>query len=260
LSPPAAALAVEAPRLERGDCIGFLDSLDASSVDVVATDPAYSGMNEKLMLGRGRIVGRYGDKGTADGKWFGEFRDTPENYRRFLEACRRVLAPGGHLYLMFDSFSLLTLGPVVREFFDVKNVITWDKVNAGMGHYFRRRHELVVFATNGNNRKLRHRSFPDVWRFKRIHRAGYPTQKPVEVFQAMVHASAAPGDLVCDPFMGSGSSAVAALRGGCRFAGCDVSPRAVRIARERVETFLATGEDVLQPHPASVPGQRVFWE
>lgn len=260
MSTPAAAPAVDSPRLERGDCVGFLQSLDAGSVDVVATDPAYSGMNEKLMLGRGRIVGEYGAKGRPGGKWFGEFRDTPENYRRFLGECRRVLSPEGHLYLMFDSFSLLTLGPVVREFFQVKNVVVWDKVNAGMGHYFRRRHELVVFATNGNNRKLRHRSFPDVWRFKRIHRARYPTQKPVEVFQAMVHASAAPGDLVCDPFMGSGSSAIAALRGGCRFAGCDVSPRAVRITRERVQTFLATGEDLLQPGPASAPGQRVFWE
>jgi site-specific DNA-methyltransferase (adenine-specific) len=254
------ATAVAAPHVERNDCIAFLRSLDAASVDLVVTDPAYSGMNNRLMLGRGRIVGRYDDKGTDGGRWFGEFEDTPENYARFLGECRRVLKPTGHLYLMFDSFSLLTLGPLVREHFDVKNVIAWDKVNLGMGHYFRRRHELVVFATNGNNRKLRHRGFPDVWRFKRIHNAEYPTQKPVEVFQAMIHASARAGDLVCDPFVGSGSSAIAAVRSGCRFVGCDVSERAVEIARDRVERFLASGEDVLQPVSAAVPGQKVFWE
>jgi site-specific DNA-methyltransferase (adenine-specific) len=254
------ATAVDAPHLERSDCIAFLASLAPASVDLIVTDPAYSGMNNQLMLGRGRIVGRYGEKGTGEGKWFGEFEDTPENYARFLGACRRVLKPSGHLYLMFDSFSLLTLGPLVREHFSVKNVITWDKVNLGMGHYFRRRHELVVFATNGNNRKLRHRRFPDVWRFKRIHNAEYPTQKPVEVFQAMIHASARPGDLVCDPFVGSGSSAIAALRNGCRFAGCDVSERAVELARDRVHRYLASGVDVLQPAPASIPGQKVFWE
>ena len=87
--------------------------------------------------------------------------------------------------MMFDSFSLLTLGPIVRDHFDVKNLITWDKVNIGMGHYYRRRHEFIMFATNGNTRKIKNRQFPDIWRFKRIHSSKYPTQKPVEVFQTM---------------------------------------------------------------------------
>ncbi len=50
---------------------------------------------------------------------------------------------------MFDSYSLLSLGNIVRNFFDVKNIITWDKVNIGMGHYYRKRHEYIIFATNG---------------------------------------------------------------------------------------------------------------
>ena len=57
-----------------------------------------------------------------------------------------VLRDDRHIYLMFDSFSLLTLAPLVREHFAVKNLIVWDKVNLGMGHHFRRRHELVLFA------------------------------------------------------------------------------------------------------------------
>ena len=67
---------------------------------------------------------------------------------------------------MFDSYSLLSLGHLVRDYFDVKNLITWDKVNMGMGHYFRRRHEYIIFSTNGNNRKIRTRNIPDVWQFK----------------------------------------------------------------------------------------------
>jgi site-specific DNA-methyltransferase (adenine-specific) len=242
------------------DAISFLKKLPSSSVDVIITDPAYSGMNNKLKLGEGRIVGKYADKGNSKGKWFSEFEDSVENYSVFLAECKRVLKRStGHIYIMFDSYSLLSLGAIVRDHLDVKNLITWDKVNLGMGHYFRRRHEYILFATNGNNRKIKTRSIPDVWRFKRIHNAEYPTQKPVEVFQAMLYASAEPGYTVCDPFLGSASSAVAAMRMGCRFVGCDIADKSLQIAANRIEEFAQTGLDPLQPASAATD-EGVFWE
>ncbi len=232
------------------DCLDFLRSLADASVDIIVTDPAYSGMNQHLQLGRGRIVGHYGSKSDAtERKWFQEFHDDPDTYRHFLTECKRVLRNNRHLYIMFDSYSLLTLGPIVREVFDVKNLITWDKIAIGMGHYFRRRHEYVLFATKGH-RKLSRRDIPDVWRFRRIHRATYPTQKPVEVFAAMLCGSVEPGFVVCDPFMGSGSAAIAALKHGCSFVGADVSEQAIAIARERTEVYRATGHDPLQRQSA----------
>jgi site-specific DNA-methyltransferase (adenine-specific) len=155
--------------IRQDDCIRFLRSLDDESVDVIVTDPAYSGMNQHMQFGHGRIVGHYREK-RADGRWFSEFHDDPESYRVFLAECHRVLRDGRHIYIMFDSFSLLSLGAVVREVFDVKNVLVWDKVNLGMGHYFRRRHEHVLFATKGH-RKLSRRDLPDVWAIKRLTRA-----------------------------------------------------------------------------------------
>jgi site-specific DNA-methyltransferase (adenine-specific) len=241
------------------DCIEFLRGLDDNSIDILTTDPAYSGMNNKLMLGRGRIVGKYSEKGGINGKWFAEFQDSPENYAVFLAECKRVLKPSGHLYIMFDSFSLLSLGPVVREYFDVKNLIAWDKVNLGMGHYFRRRHEFIIFATNGNNNKISHRSFPDVWRIKRIHNAKYPTQKPVEIFDIMLSASAEKGSVVCDPFLGSGSAAIAAIKRGCNFVGCDVSGTAITFASERTKKFLKNGVDIMQNQSCVPDDEKVFW-
>lgn len=247
--------------IKQEDCLKFLKDLPDNSVDLVVTDPAYSGMNNKLHLGRGRIVGKYNEKGKENGKWFAEFEDTVENYNLFLSECKRILRPeNGHIYIMFDSYSLLTLGPIVRDYFSVKNIITWDKVNLGMGHYYRRRHEYIIFATNGNNRKIRNHTFPDIWRFKRIYNAGYVTQKPVELFQAMIYASALPGYVVCDPFLGSGSSAIAAIKNNCNFIGCDISPRAIEVSKERVRTFISTGNDILQKNAASLPGEKVFWE
>ena len=60
-------------KIYKDDAISFLEKLPSNSVDIIATDPAYSGMNNKLKLGKGRIVGQYSEKGTENGKWFGEF-------------------------------------------------------------------------------------------------------------------------------------------------------------------------------------------
>jgi len=229
--------------IRQQDCIAFLRDLPDESVDVIVTDPAYSGMNQHMKFGHGRIVGRYGEAGND--KWFSEFADDPDTYRRFLDECHRVLRDGRHIYIMFDSFSLLSLGHLVRERFDVKCLIVWDKVHLGMGHYFRRRHEQIIFAGKGH-RKLSRRDLPDVWAVRRLHRAAYPTQKPVELFERMLAGSAEPGFVVCDPFVGSGSSAVAALRGGCDFIGADIDARAVELCRERCDAVLATGVDPLE--------------
>jgi site-specific DNA-methyltransferase (adenine-specific) len=229
-------------RVEQADCFDLLARLDDASVDCIVTDPAYSGMNQHMKFGQGRIVGRYADP--ANTRWFPEFQDDPETFAGFLQECHRVLRPDRHIYVMFDSFSLLSLGVLMRDRFAVKGVIVWDKVNIGMGHYFRRRHELIVFAAKGR-RRLSRRDLGDVWRIQRIHRAAYPTQKPVELFARMLSGSVEPGMTVCDPFCGSGSSAVAALAAGCDFVGGDVSTAAVDLARRRCTTWETTGRDLL---------------
>jgi site-specific DNA-methyltransferase (adenine-specific) len=234
-------------RIVQDDCLRFLSSIPDSSIDVIVTDPAYSGMNGHLKLGKGRIVGKYSDKGQKDGKWFKEFQDTEENYKTFLNECKRVLKKDtGHIYIMFDSFSLLSLAPRARKYFDVKNILVWDKVNIGMGHYFRRKHEFIIFATNGNKRKLSNQTFPDIWSVKRIHNSQYPTQKPVGVFDIMLSASAKEKYTICDPFLGSGSAAIAAIKAGCNFMGCDISDKAFKISTKRVENFIINGEDILE--------------
>ena len=244
----------------KNDVIIFLKSLPDNSVDLIVTDPAYSGMNNKMQFGNGRIVGNYSDKGKKNSKWFREFEDSIENYELFLSECKRVLNDSrGHIYIMFDSFSLLTLGDLVRKYFDVKNVITWDKVNIGMGHYYRRRHEFIIFSTNGNKRNLRNRKLPDVWRFKRIHSSKYPTQKPVEIFQTMIYASTEDNFTVCDPFLGSGSSAIAAIKNNCNFIGCDISSESIEIACARVSKFIDSKIDICQNKSAAV-NENIFWE
>jgi len=227
------------------DAISFLKNLPALSVDVIITDPAYSGMNQKLKLGSGKIIGKYSEAGKRNAKWFEEFHDTEENYKTFLKECYRVLKNNRHIYIMFDSYSLLTLAPVVRDVFEVKNLLCWDKVNIGLGHYFRRRHEFIMFASKGK-RPLNSKSIPDVWKIKRVVSSKYPTQKPTEVFELMLKGSAEKDFVVCDPFLGSGSAAIASIKANCKFLGCDISEKSISFSKERVEHFLKTKADKYQ--------------
>ncbi|WP_138275766.1 DNA-methyltransferase [Rhodoluna limnophila] len=242
------------------DVLAFLKSLPDASVDIFVTDPAYSGMNQHLSLGKGRIVGDYSKDKT--GKWFEEFHDTPANYEAFLNECNRVLKPNSHIFVMFDSFSMLTLGPIFRQVFNLKNVLTWDKVSIGMGHYFRRRSEFILFGSKGK-KPISRRDIPDIWALKRVHNPPYPTQKPVELFMAMLASSFQRGDdfVACDPFSGSGSAAIAAIKLGGRFIGNDISDKALDLIHQRITSVLETGDDPFQPKPATVEGGlRAFWD
>lgn len=235
--------------LFQDDAISFLKHLPASSIDVIITDPAYSGMNQRLKLGRGKIIGKYSDAGKNGAKWFEEFHDTEDNYRTFLQECYRVLKNNRHIYIMFDSYSMLSLGPIAREVFEVKNVLCWDKANIGLGHYFRRRHEFILFASKGK-RPLNSKNIPDVWKIKRVTASKYPTQKPTEVFELMLKGSAEKDFVVCDPFLGSGSSAIAAIRCGCKFLGCDISDKSLSVSKDRVSQFLISKIDLYQKSSA----------
>lgn len=248
-------------KIIKKDSINFLQSLKAESVDLIITDPAYSGMNQHLKLGKGRIVGKYSDK-SEKGKWFEEFEDTPENYNFFLDECHRVLKKNSHIFIMFDSFSLITLSDLVRQKFNLKNIIVWDKVNIGMGHYFRRQSEFIIFSCKGK-KSLSRRDIPDIWKIKRIHRAEYPTQKPVELFEAMIASSRLENEkdfVICDPFMGSGSSLIASIKQNCSYIGSDISQKSIDLTKERAEIYLKDGVDPFQVKSAVDPKiQKIFW-
>lgn len=232
--------------IHHNDAINFLKSLPNDSIDLITTDPAYSGMNQMLKLGKGKIIGSYKEKGTDGSKWFEEFHDTEENYKEFLQECKRVLRKDRHIYIMFDSYSLLSLGSIVRSIFDVKNILCWDKAHIGLGHYFRRRHEFILFASKGK-RRLNSKSIPDIWKVKRVIKSKYPTQKPTEIFDLMIKGSCEDGFVVCDPFLGSGSAIIASLRNNCKFIGCDISEKSINVSIHRTEEYISSAKDILQP-------------
>jgi site-specific DNA-methyltransferase (adenine-specific) len=110
--------------------------------------------------------------------------------------------------------------------------LVWDKKQIGMGYHYRSRYEFVLFFEKGK-RKLNDLGVADVIEAPRVHR-GYPTEKPVALSETLIRQSTDEGNLVVDPFMGSGSVGVAALGLGRAFWGNDISASAVAVAEERL--------------------------
>jgi hypothetical protein len=102
----------------------------------------------------------------------------------------------------------------------------------GMGYHYRARYEFILFFEKGK-RRLADLGIADVLPVPRI-RGGYPAEKPSALFEVLIGQSCSAGDLVVDPFMGSGSVGVAALKLARRFVGNDVAPDSLKLARERL--------------------------
>lgn len=118
------------------------------------------------------------------------------------------------------------------ELFVLGNGVVSHNCKIGMGYHYRARYELVLFFEKGK-RKLNDLGIPDILEVPRVYR-GYPAEKPPQVSEILIGQSTQPGELVIDPFMGSGSAGVAAANLERNFAGNDICVEAVDITRKRL--------------------------
>jgi site-specific DNA-methyltransferase (adenine-specific) len=210
------------PMVTKMDAVEWLKSLRPESVDLIVTDPAYESLEKHRATGTTTRL---------KAQWFDIFPNT--RFPEFFAELYRVLKPNTHCYVMCDPETAFIIKPIGEAAgFKFWKPLVWSKLSMGMGYHYRAKYEFVMFFEKGS-RQLNDLGVCDVLEFKRV-RGGYPTQKPVELCEVLVTQSSELGDLVVDPFLGSGSSGVAALMHGRRFAGCDVSDVAIKLASERL--------------------------
>jgi site-specific DNA-methyltransferase (adenine-specific) len=149
---------------------------------------------------------------------------------------RRVLVPGGHLLSFIDWRMAANLSAALESAdLRVHPTLVWDKQQIGMGAIFRNQHEFIVHMTNGNPVPPQRRDVPNVLAFPPIRDGDHPTQKPIPLMRTLISVVCPKGGVVLDPFMGSGSTGVAALLEGCRFIGSEVGDY-FEVAQERIIT------------------------
>ncbi len=224
-------------RIDPADAVDWLGTLADASVGLAITDPAYESLEKHRAVG---TTTRLKHSRASNNDWFRIFPNA--RFPALLAELYRVLERNSHLYLFCDQETLFVVKPLAEAAgFKFWKALIWDKEQIGMGYHYRSRHELILFFEKGK-RKLADLSVADVIRHPRV-RGGYPAEKPVAVSELLVRQSSSPGDLVIDPFAGSGSVGVAATRLGRHFLGADIFDQAVTAARQRLLEAGARSDD-----------------
>ena len=209
------------------DCIEYLAGQPAGYIEAIVTDPPYNDTNRET--GGLRVI----DKGRADS----EPIDIP------MLASEFVRVASGSIYVWCGPNQL---SEWVREFKEhglTVRVGVWEKSNPAPTngqHLWLTGLELCVFARKPKAPFFRHCKAP-VWRGPSERVAGFPCPKPVWLMEELITASVPEGGLVLDPFMGSGSTGVAAVRVGRSFLGIEKYEEPYKIARQRIYGELGKG-------------------
>lgn len=219
-----------------GDCLDVLEEIDAA--DAVITDPPYcSGARTSAAIsGRGGMS--RGQRWAASP--IANDRMTVTGFtwliRQVSQAAYRLLPEGGSFLSFIDWRQYPTLYAVVESVnFRAQQMVVWDKSDMALGNGFRNQHELVLHAAKGTP-TIHHRGTANVLRCKRISSSeDHPTEKPIGIMEQLLKVITDQEQLVCDPFMGSGTTGVAAVAAGRRFIGIEVDPTFFDTACRRIE-------------------------
>jgi len=243
-----------------GDCVQLLESLPARSVDLIFADPPYN-LQLKNELWRPNLTRVDG----VDDAWdqFGSFAEYDAFSRAWLAGCRRVLKPNGTLWVIGTYHNIHRVGAILQELeYWILNDIAWIKTNPMPNFHgvrFANAHETLIWAQKERRAKytfnyatmkalnddLQMRSdwyLPLCTGPERVRVNGekaHATQKPEALLQRVILASSNPGDVILDPFFGTGTTGVAAKRLQRYWIGIERNPDYVAMAQERIKAVEA---------------------
>jgi site-specific DNA-methyltransferase (adenine-specific)/modification methylase len=250
-------------KIYKSDCVEFmLKKLSPNSIDMIFADPPYNLSGKSLKL-EGNKTG--GDWYKVNEEWDTYVGDDYQEFcDKWIAAAKIVLKENGAIYICASQHNLANvMASLEKSGFKINNVIIWQKSNPMPNmtrRVFTHSVEFVVWAVAGkgwvfNADELKHinpdqqkdgspRAMRDVWTFPVVQgqerlrnedgRALHPTQKPLELVKRTIVASTNEGEVVFDPFMGSGTTAVAAKILGRNFLGTEMNAKYIAAARKRI--------------------------
>ena len=242
-----------------GDCIEILNKATPDSIDMIFADPPYMLSNGGITCQAGKVVC------VNKGKW-DESKGIDEDFafhQNWINACRRVLKPNGTIWISGTYHSIYACGfALLKSDFKILNDICWFKPNASPNmscRYFTASHETLIWAKKDS--KAKHTFNYDVmkngdWGADGIKKPNkqmrsvweipttkpeekifgkHPTQKPLELLKRIILASTNEGDLILDPFTGSSTTGIMALKLGRKFIGIDLEKKYLDLSIKRFE-------------------------
>jgi len=241
-------------KLFHGDCLEILPEFPHNSIDMIFADPPYFLSNGGITCHAGRMVS------VNKGKW-DVSQGIEENHKfnlAWLSECQRVLTPNGTIWVSGTAHVIFSVGFAMQQLgFKILNDIIWFKPNASPNlscRYFTHSTETVIWAAK--NQKSKHtfnyelmkeisngKQMRNLWEIsppqpkEKVH-GKHPTQKPLTLLDRIIKASTNENDLVLDPFNGSGSTGIAALRLGRKYIGIELSKEYLDLTIKRSEDEL----------------------
>jgi modification methylase len=261
-----------------GECIATMRSLPAKSVDLIFADPPYN-----LQLGGdlSRPDGSHVDAVTDEWDKFDSLSAYDKFTREWLAEAKRILKDNGAIWVIGSYHNIYKVGAAIQDLgYWILNDIVWRKSNPMpnfKGTRFTNAHETLIWASMGEkarytfnyrsmktlNDELQMRSdweFPVCGGQERLKKDGvkvHPTQKPEALIYRILLACTKPGDVVLDPFFGTGTTGAVAKRLGRRWIGIERETDYVAAARERIEAALPLDESALKTMQSPKAAPRV---
>lgn len=242
----------EGVMLLHADTFKMMDQIKEESIDMIFADPPYFLSNGGISNSGGNVVSV--DKGDWDK--ISSLEEKHEFNRRWIRLARSILKPNGTIWISGSLHNIYSVGMALeQEGFKILNNITWQKTNPAPNlscRYFTHSTETILWARK-NDKNAKHyynydlmkeinggKQMKDVWTgtlTRQVEKwAGkHPTQKPEYLLERILLASTKEGDLVLDPFIGSGTTAVVAKRLNRRCIGIDAEQEYLDIAIKRLE-------------------------
>ena len=239
--------------LINADCMESIKTINSETVDCVITDCPYhivSGgcTNDAVKIGRYREMSGFishridnarsdaeenAIRNTRQGKIF-EYNDI--EFSEWLPEIYRVLKNNTHCYIMVNPRNLKELWECAEKVgFEFQQLLVWDKGNATPNKWYMNAYELILMLRKGGAKNINNMGTYNILRVPNVMRTKYhPTEKSVDLMRILVENSTKEGDVVLDPFMGSGSTGVACKELGRRFIGIEIDTKYYDIAKKRM--------------------------
>ncbi len=263
---PVAEIDLPLDSIIMGDCIAAMRALPAKSIDMIFADPPYN-----LQLGGdlSRPDGSHVDAVTDEWDKFDSLSAYEKFTRAWLAEARRILKDDGTIWVIGSYHNIFKVGSAIQDLnFWILNDIIWRKSNPMpnfKGTRFTNAHETLIWASMGEkarytfnyrsmktlNDELQMRSdweFPVCGGQERLKKGGtkvHPTQKPEALIYRILLACTKPGDVVLDPFFGTGTTGAVAKRLGRRWIGIERELGYCDAALERIAAALPLDESAL---------------
>ncbi|QJQ33350.1 site-specific DNA-methyltransferase [Sphingomonas lacunae] len=262
----------------KGDCIAHMRSLPASSIDMIFADPPYN-----LQLGGDLFRPDGSQVDAVDDEW--DKFDSLSTYDRFthawLKEAKRILKPNGSIWVIGSYHNIFRVGAALQDQgYWILNDIVWRKANPMpnfKGTRFTNAHETLIWASMGEdarytfnyramktlNDELQMRSdwlIPICGGQERLKKGGskvHPTQKPEALLYRVLLACSNPGDVILDPFFGTGTTGAVAKRLGRHFIGIEREDSYIAAAEERIAMALPLDESAVKTMQAPKAATRV---